>query len=132
MNNRLTYVCPLRWSDVDSFGHVNNARFLTLFEEARVAMFFVDNPLPELQAGVVIARHEIDYLSPVGHEREVLIETWVEEIRNSSFILGYELFAKGKLASRARSVLVPFDVESQRPRRISDVEREYLSQWLAV
>ena len=26
---------------MDAYGHVNNARFLTLYEEARVAMFFV-------------------------------------------------------------------------------------------
>jgi acyl-CoA thioester hydrolase len=32
---------PVRWSDMDAYGHVNNARFLTLYEEARVAMFFV-------------------------------------------------------------------------------------------
>ena len=27
----------VRWSDLDAYGHVNNARFLTLYEEARVA-----------------------------------------------------------------------------------------------
>ena len=32
---------PMRWSDMDAYGHVNNARMLTLYEEARVAMMFV-------------------------------------------------------------------------------------------
>ena len=38
---RFIYDCALRWSDLDAYGHVNNARFLTLYEEARVALMFV-------------------------------------------------------------------------------------------
>ena len=38
---RYVYESPLRWSDMDAYGHVNNARFLTLYEEARVALFFL-------------------------------------------------------------------------------------------
>ena len=40
----------MRWSDKDVYGHVNNARFLTLFEEARVAAFF-----PTFERGIVIS-----------------------------------------------------------------------------
>ena len=35
---KYVYECALRWSDMDAYGHVNNARFLTLYEEARVAL----------------------------------------------------------------------------------------------
>ncbi|MGC0251561.1 acyl-CoA thioesterase [Pseudactinotalea sp. Z1748] len=31
---------PIRWSDIDGYGHVNNAAILTLLEEARVATFW--------------------------------------------------------------------------------------------
>ncbi len=117
---------------MDAYGHVNNARFLTLYEEARVAMLFANDVLPTLRDGVVIARHEIDYLLPVSHDDAVRIETWVEEIRNSSFALGYELFANDKLAGTARSVLVPFDLVGKRPRRVTDNERVFLSGWLAA
>nr|WP_051110604.1 thioesterase family protein [Longispora albida] len=115
---------------MDAYGHVNNARFLTLYEEARVAMMFIDVPLPELKDGVVVARHEIDYLLPVGHDDAVRIETWIEEIRNSSFVVAYELFANDKLASRAKTVLVPFNLGTQRPRRVTEEERGWLSKWL--
>jgi acyl-CoA thioester hydrolase len=33
------------------------------------------------------------------------------------------------LAGRARSVLVPFDLESGRPRRLSAAERAFLADW---
>lgn len=139
---RYVYDCPLRWSDLDAYGHVNNARFLTLYEEARVALMFVGGRACGVESfaeGVVIARHEIDYLRPVdyparpvsaGATPSVRIEMWVEELRPSRFTLGYELFDRGVLASRARSVLVPFDLAAGRPRRLTEREREFLLPYL--
>jgi acyl-CoA thioester hydrolase len=135
---RYVYHCTLRWSDLDAYGHVNNARFLTLYEEARVALMFVGGRawgLSSFADGVVIRRHEIDYLRPVDYALgratadqapTVRIEMWVEEIRPSRFTIGYELFDGGVLASRARSVLVPFDLDRQAPRRLTDDERSFL------
>ena len=125
---RFTYHCPLRWSDMDVFGHVNNARFLTLYEDARVAMLF--GKLPSLKDGVVISRHEIDYLRPVDYGDPVRIEAWVEEIRPSRFTIAYELFDADVVASRARTVCVPFDLAAGRPRRLSAAEAEFLRPWV--
>jgi len=130
---RFRYPCPVRWSDMDVYGHVNNARMLTLYEEARVAMMFTGARaygLTSLEEGVVIARHEIDYLRPVDHGSAVRIDMWLEEIRPSRFVVGYELFADDSVAGRARSVCVPFDLASGRPRRLSDAKREFLRAWL--
>jgi acyl-CoA thioester hydrolase len=130
---RFSYTCPLRWSDMDAFGHVNNARFLTLYEEARVALMFDAARaagLTTLEEGVVISRHEVDYLRMVDYGDPVRIETWVPEIRPSRFVVEYELFAAEGLAGRARSVCVPYDLKAGRPRRISAEEREFLSSWL--
>ena len=131
---RFLFTCPVRWSDMDAFGHVNNARFLTLYEEARVALMFQvarERGLTSLEEGVVIARHEVDYLRPVDYQHDVRIELWIAELRFSRFVVAYELFADGVLASRARSVCAPFDLAKQRPRRLSDAERDFLTPWLA-
>jgi acyl-CoA thioester hydrolase len=130
---RYTYDCVPRWSDMDVYGHVNNARFLTLYEEARVAMMFTGARkagLTSLEEGVVIARHEVDYLRPVDYGDAVRIEMWLVEIRPSRFVVAYELFDDDVVASRARSVCVPFDLAAGRPRRLSDAEREFLTPWL--
>jgi acyl-CoA thioester hydrolase len=130
---RYVYQCPLRWSDMDVYGHVNNARFLTLYEEARVALMFTgarEHGVTSFEEGVVIARHEVDYLRPVDYTDPVRIELWVAELRPSRFTLGYELFDAGRVASRARSVCVPFDLAAGRPRRLSDAERDFLKPWL--
>lgn len=37
---RHIYACPLRWSDMDAFGHVNNVVFLRYLEEARIDFMF--------------------------------------------------------------------------------------------
>lgn len=129
---RFTYQCPLRWSDLDAYGHVNNARFLTLYEEARVAMMFVgarEAGLTSFEEGIVVARHEVDYLRPVDYGDPVRIELWVAELRSSRFTIGYELFDGVLLASRAKSVMVPYDLEKQRPRRLSAAEHDFLKPW---
>jgi acyl-CoA thioester hydrolase len=135
---------------MDAYGHVNNARFLTLYEEARVALMFTaarEAGLTSFEDGIVISRHEVDYLRPVDYGDGVRIDLWISEIRPSRFVVDYELFAsaassgivstlaapdddQGLLASRARSVCVPFDLAAGRPRRVSTEEREFLSPWL--
>ncbi|WP_405090894.1 acyl-CoA thioesterase [Micromonospora sp. NBC_01392] len=138
MTDRFVYHCALRWSDLDAYGHVNNARFLTLYEEARVAMMFAGGRawgVDSFADGVVIRRHEVDYLRPVDYALgrasaeaapTVRIELWVDEIRAASFSVAYELYDGDTLAGTARSVLVPFDLSTQRPRRISADERVFL------
>jgi acyl-CoA thioester hydrolase len=141
---RFAYEVSLRWSDMDVYGHVNNARFLTLYEEARVALFFTGARtmgLTSFEDGIVISRHEIDYLRPVDYgmgpdgvprPSQVRIEMWVDEIRPSRFVVVYELFDSEAVASKARSVCVPFDLANQRPRRLSEPERAFLKRWSAA
>ncbi|MET8280899.1 thioesterase family protein [Micromonospora sp. NPDC005174] len=138
MTDRFIYHCTLRWSDLDAYGHVNNSRFLTLYEEARVALMFAGGRawgVGSFADGVVIRRHEVDYLRPVDYALgrataesapTVRIELWVEEIKASRFTVAYELYDGDVLASRARSVLVPFDLTRQVPRRITVEERDFL------
>jgi acyl-CoA thioester hydrolase len=131
---RFIHHSALRWSDMDAYGHVNNASFLTLYEEARVALFFAaarELGLTSFEDGIVIARHEVDYVKPIDYGDPVRIELWVEEVRPSRFTVAYELIDREVLASRARSVCVPFNLEGQYPRRLSDAERGFLTNWIA-
>ncbi|MET8148236.1 acyl-CoA thioesterase [Actinoplanes sp. NPDC049668] len=130
---RFVYDVAVRWSDMDAYGHVNNSRFLTLYEEARVAMFFVGaraQGLTSFEDGIVISRHEVDYLRPVDYGDAVRIEMWVSRLRAASFTVSYELFDDGVLASRASSVCVPYNLAEQFPRRLSGPERDFLKPYL--
>ncbi|CAL2059304.1 MULTISPECIES: acyl-CoA thioesterase [Streptomyces] len=126
---RHTYACPLRWSDMDAYGHVNNVVFMRYLEEARINFLF--RPDKDFQQGSVVARHEIDYKRQLVHRHHpVDIELWITEIRAASFTIAYEVKDADEVYVRASTVVVPFDFEAQRPRRITSEEREFLQQYL--
>ncbi|WAX79967.1 acyl-CoA thioesterase [Streptomyces sp. KMM 9044] len=125
---RHIYHCPLRWADMDAYGHVNNVVFLRYLEEARIDFLF--RPDKDFQQGSVVARHEIDYKRQLVHRRApVDIELWVTEMRAASFTLTYEVKDGDQVYVRASTVIVPFDFEAQRPRRITQEEREFLQEY---
>ncbi|GAA3039670.1 thioesterase family protein [Kitasatospora albolonga] len=135
---RHIYACPLRWSDMDAFGHVNNVVFLRYLEEARIDFMFTQAAAAgagEFAGGSVVARHEIDYKRPLVHRPEpVTVETWVTKIGGASLTVAYEIkdtAADGTetVYVRASTVVVPYDLAEGRPRRISPVEREFLSRF---
>ncbi|WP_327323666.1 acyl-CoA thioesterase [Streptomyces sp. NBC_01210] len=135
---RYIYRCPLRWSDMDAFGHVNNAVFLRYLEEARIDFMFRLAPgdgSPSFSGGSVVARHEIDYKRPLVHRHEpVVIELWVTKISAASLTIAYEVKdAEGPSAQvyvRASTVVVPYDLRAERPRRISAEEKSFLQRYL--
>ncbi|MEV6024364.1 thioesterase family protein [Streptomyces sp. NPDC052036] len=125
---RYLYRCPLRWADMDAYGHVNNAVFLRYLEEARID--FLRRPDKQFQQGSVVARHEIDYKRQLVHRHEpVDIELWVTQVKAASFTIAYEVKDPDQIYVRASTVVVPFDFERQRPRRITEEEREFLREY---
>jgi acyl-CoA thioester hydrolase len=131
---RHSYSCPLRWSDMDAFGHVNNVVFLRYLEEARVDLMFRiagEREPGAFSRGSVVARHEIDYLRPLVHRyAPVTVETWVTKLAAASATLAYEVKDVDTVYARASTVVVPYDLPAQRPRRLTDAERAFLKEYL--
>ena len=131
-----TFSCPVRWDDMDAFGHVNNVTFLIYMQEARTAMLFAgeaSEQIPELIKGVVVARHEIDYRRPLEWRPEPIeIDMWTADIKSSSFIVRYKIRDQlaGAVLADAMTVLVPFDLTAARPRRLAHNERKFLERYL--
>lgn len=114
---------------MDAYGHVNNVVFMRYLEEARINFLF--RPDKNFQQGSVVARHEIDYKRQLVHRHHpVDIELWITEIRAASFTIAYEVKDADVVYVRASTVVVPFDFEAQRPRRITSEEREFLQEYL--
>ncbi|MGP3949427.1 acyl-CoA thioesterase [Streptomyces sp. 7N604] len=131
---RHVYACPLRWSDMDAFGHVNNAVFVRYLEEARIDFMWRLAPgegSSSFTGGSVVARHEIDYLRPLVHRHEpVTVEVWVTKIAAASLTVAYEVKDEKELYVRASTVVVPFNLEEGRPRRITAEERAFLKEYM--
>ncbi|WP_020574112.1 acyl-CoA thioesterase [Actinopolymorpha alba] len=127
------FPCPLRWSDMDTYGHVNNVVYLRYLEEARVAMFFNgarEAGVKSFEGELVVVRHEIDYRRPLVFRPEpVLIETWVTDIRSSSFGLRYEVRDEETTFARASSVLAAYDADLGHARRLTQEERAWLERF---
>ena len=85
-----------------------------------MAMFFVGarGHGPDLVRGRHRHRPARGRLPAAGRlrRRRSRIEMWVDELRAGRFTVAYELFDDGVVASRARSVCVPYDLAEQRPR----------------
>ncbi|WP_313555646.1 acyl-CoA thioesterase [Miniimonas arenae] len=95
MTSRARVVLPVRWSDIDLFGHVNNAAFLRFLDDARFAAFplmGVDGSGTVTDAVLVVVKNEIDYLAPVPFTPDPLaVEVWVSRVGSSSVDFGYEV-----------------------------------------
>ncbi len=136
---RHIYYCPLRWADMDSLGHVNNVVYVDYLQEARVDMLTVHAPASggeELGEGVLVVRHEVDFLAPLVFRPEpIRIETWVSQIRAASFTMRYEILDESpegdrKVYTQAASVLTPYVFSEGRPRRLRPPERALLERFL--
>jgi acyl-CoA thioester hydrolase len=126
---RHVYTTPVRWSDTDAYGHLNNARFLTYLEDARVDLFFTlakAEGLPGWESGVVVQKHEITYRRPVGYGELLRIELWVSHLRAAAFTVDYACSVEGGSVATASTVCVPYDLKGDHIRRISAAERDFL------
>jgi acyl-CoA thioester hydrolase len=137
---RTRVLTPLRWSDMDAYGHVNNVQFLRLLEDARVVAFAAagtDEGGSVVETGLLVARSEIEYLEPLVYRTApVAIDLWLTHLAGASFDLGYEVLdEKGddgdapRVYARAETTLVLFDRVNERPRRMTPSERERLEAW---
>ena len=113
----------VRWDDLDAFGHVNNAVYLTYAQEARFAWSGI--------LEMVVARAEVDFIAPIYDGDTFLdIELWVSAIGNSSFTMTYELKMKGELVARVKTVQVTVDMSTKKSSPISDEQRAFLTKYL--
>lgn len=124
----------LRWSDMDAFGHVNHAKTVTLLEEARVQLLFTEaarHGRPGMAEGMVVARVAIDYHAPLAFDVGPLqVFLSVRNLRAASFVMDYSAYAHESTAVvSAETLLVPYDVGSGRPRRLTEDERSFLAEW---
>ena len=105
-----TVPVPVRFRDIDAMGHVNNAVLVTYIELGRQAFFEALFGMRRLdQIDYIVARVEVDYLSPIHLESAVELGIRVSAVGNSSFTLEYLVTADGAPAARARSVQVFYD-----------------------
>ncbi len=119
---------PLRWRDMDMLGHLNQAVYHELLEEARGALL---QGLGEGQRHqtFVLARVELDYRSEVRKDHgSVEIRVRVGRVGTKSVTLKHDVvLPDGTIAATGSTVLVGWDTQARGARALSDEERAALA-----
>lgn len=114
----------VRFSDIDAFGHVNNAVFFSYVELARIRYLLdvLEPAEPFDRLPLILARVELDYRSPILFGEEVEVETRVDRIGRTSFGMSHRMTAvpDGRLVGEVHSVLVTYDYATARPMPMPD------------
>ena len=136
MANGFTTGVRVRWSDIDSYQHINHATMVTILEEARVD--FLREPFAEDVKTIGLLIHEVQVLYK-GQLRlpdsPLQVTMWTKRLRAVDFTVGYEVRSVdaepgSKPAVIAETQLAAVHIEEQRLVRLSPSHREYLQRWL--
>jgi acyl-CoA thioester hydrolase len=114
---------PVRYSDLDPYGHVNNAAYLEFFEEIRISYWRALAGLvgiEELEAGdvpgarYVIAETTVRYKAPIFLDDALYGAATVPTVGNRSYAMSFELrtgesFEGGTLVAEGFAAHVFFD-----------------------
>lgn len=123
------HVTPIeiRFSDLDTMGHVNNAVYVTYLEQARVA--YVEDALDRALASLpsVVASLSIEYHRPITGTGDATVLIRVPELGQSSLPMEYEIHTDGELMATAETVQVFLD-EHGDPQPIPAAVRDRITE----
>jgi acyl-CoA thioester hydrolase len=101
---------PLHWSEMDAYGHANNARFFVWFESARITYLTRIGLVSAGHSGVgpILAATNADYLQPIVFPANLISGARVSRIGRSSITMEYAVADadKGTLYARGGGVIV--------------------------
>ncbi|MFA5940633.1 MAG: thioesterase family protein [Sinimarinibacterium sp.] len=112
-----------RWSDLDALGHVNNTRFFTFDESARLDYFGELMRLdPEFwkSRGLILARIECDFVAQLHHPSKLKVGFRIARLGRSSMNTLAGMFVDGQLVAVTRGVVVWFDYTRQKAQPIPE------------
>jgi acyl-CoA thioester hydrolase len=126
------YVVDVRFGDTDAMGHVNNSRFLTYVESARIAYWEAATGEPfalvthGAEESLILAEVRVAFRTPAVFGETLTVETRAGRVGRSSFTLQHRITASAsdrgpaRLVATADDVLVMYDYLSGRPQAVPD------------
>lgn len=112
----------VRIADVNYGGHVANSAVLNFFQDARIAYLKTVGHYSELNigggCGIILPEAQIKYLAEMFHDDELLIGVRVSALSRSSFTMEYKVERSGEVTAEGKTVLICFDYENRKPRRL--------------
>lgn len=131
------YFCRIatRWGDVDRMGHINNAKYFTYDEQARIDYF--DQRVAETgdasgQPHFILARIACDFIEQLHHPAEIAYGLRITRIGRSSLHTEGAAFVGTRCHARTEGVVVWFDYRAQKVASVPDALREVLRRFEVV
>lgn len=130
---RFYHPVEVRYGDLDPQGHVNNAKHLTYFEQARIAylmelgLFTKDQSFMEI--GVILADVHITYLEPIYFGQNIKVGVHIAKLGTKSMTLQQNIVDAdtGEELAKAKVVMVTYDYRAEKTIPIPQEWREKIS-----
>jgi len=122
---------PVRWGEQDAFGHVNNTIHIGWYESARI-VYLEESGLGDLMhkggLGPILASITCQYKRQLKYPDTVHIGARITRLGNSSMTMEHAVYSESlsAVAALGDSVVVMFDYQAQKPRRIPQNVRQTL------
>ena len=123
----------VRWGDMDEMGHVNNAIYLTYFEQARIYYFEAACKWNWKEQGAILASAHVDYIRPILFPNVTYVHVRTSKIGNKSLEINYLIttIVNGieHLATTGYTVMVMFDYKNNTSIPVPDFIREFIRSY---
>ena len=125
----------IRYGDLDPQGHVNNARYLTYFEQARIAYMIELGLFTKgqsfLEIGVILADIHITYFAPIYYGEQIKVGVRTAKMGNKSMTWEQNILDAntGKELARGEVVLVTYDYREEKTMPIPEEWRKKLLEF---
>ena len=127
---KITTPIQMRFSDADSFGHINNVALQMYYDLGKTDLF---NELWRLtgvaeQVPAIVVSLNTDFYEQIFYGDQVVVETSIESIGNKSLRLVQRLMSGEKLCTLSRTVMVCYDRQNQQSIPVPNAWREYAGE----
>lgn len=146
---RIEVQIPMRWGDMDAYGHINNVQLVRILEEARIAAFGpprgpglpgVEPPVPLFNTVpegtlALIVEHKIRYVRTLEYRNvPALVQLWIGAVKGASFDIHYLVLdpVTREECVRATSHLAFVEEATGRVLRLTPEQKDTLAPYMAV
>jgi acyl-CoA thioester hydrolase len=132
---RFYHPVEVRYGDLDPQGHLNNAKFLTYFEQARIQywiqMGFFTKDQSFMEIGVIVADVHLTYLAPVYFGQVIKVGVRVAKLGNKSMTWEQNIVEAntGKELARGELVIVAYDYKDEKTIPLPQLWREKIIEF---
>jgi len=135
---RFYHPAEIRYGDLDPQGHVNNAKHLTFFEQARVQYFItlglwsLDQSFMDI--GVILADAQVTYLAPIHYGQKLKVGVRAVKLGNKSISLAQNIIDvdSGEALATGGVVMVAYDYRSKKTVPVPEEWRKKIGKFEGI